>query len=235
MLIIGHRGARALEPENTLRALRRGMACADVVEIDVRLTKDGIPVVIHDATVDRTTDGTGPVKGYTIEGLKELDAGAGETVPTLHEVLDLVHGKAGLVVEIKEPGTEEIVVSVLMDRMPERLFLVSFHPGSVATAKKLLPGVPAGLICSQGTADPVGLARAAAADLILPRWDSLSREVVEQAHSAGLLVVPWTLNAEDEFEEAVRLGVDGLASDDPCAARRFLQSRAPAGISQTGS
>lgn len=233
MLIIGHRGARAVEPENTLRALRKGMACADLVEIDLRLTRDGIPVAIHDATVDRTTDGTGPVKGYTIEDLANLDAGEGERIPTLHEVLDLLRDETGLVVEIKEPGTEAIIVSVLMDRMPERLFLVSFNPGSVAMAKKLLPGAEAGLIYSGETDDPVGLARSVQADVVLPRWDRVSREVVERAHSAGLLVAPWVLNTEDDFGEAVRLGVDGFATDDPCAARRYLQEgglehRAPA-------
>ncbi len=225
MLIIGHRGARALAPENTLLALRRGMACADFVEIDVRLTKDGIPVAIHDATVDRTTDGTGPVKGYTIEDLARLDAGEGETIPTLREVLDLVHGRAGLVVEIKEPGTEVIIVSALIDRMPQRFILVSFNPQSVAMAKRLLPGVQAGLISSAEIGDPAEFARPAQADLILPRRDRLSREMVEQAHDAGLLVVPWTLNTEDDLEEAVRLGVDGFATDDPCAARRYLESR----------
>lgn len=225
MLIVGHRGARALEPENTLRALRRGMACADLVEVDLRLTRDGIPVAIHDATVDRTTDGTGSVKDYTIEELTKFDAGAGERIPTLREVLDLLRGEAGLIVEIKEPGTEAIIVSAIMDRMQERLFLVSFYPESVAMAKRLLPGAQAGLIYSGETDDPVELARAVDADVVLPRWDRVSRETVERAHSAGLLVVPWVLNAEDEFGEAVRLGVDGFATDDPCAARRFLQER----------
>ncbi|MCM2465828.1 glycerophosphodiester phosphodiesterase [Methanoculleus oceani] len=226
MLIIGHRGARALGPENTLRALRRGMACADLVEVDLRLTRDGIPVAIHDATVDRTTDGTGPVKGYTLEDLTALDAGEGETIPTLQAVLDLVHNESGLVVEIKEPGTEAIIVSMLMGRMPERLFLVSFHPESVAMAKRLLPGAQAGLIYSGEADDPVGLALSVQAEIILPRWDRVSHEVVERAHDAGLLVVPWVLNGEDDIEEAVRLGVDGFASDDPCAARRYLQGGA---------
>ena len=225
MLIVGHRGARALEPENTLRALRRGMACADLVEVDLRLARDGIPVAIHDATVDRTTDGTGSVKDYTIEELTKLDAGAGERIPTLHEILALLHGETGLVVEIKEPGTEAVIVSVLMDRMPERFFLVSFHPESVAMAKRLLPGAQAGLIYSGETGDPVELARSVEADVVLPRWDRVSRETVERAHDAGLLVVPWVLNTEDEFGEAVRLGVDGFATDDPCAARRYLQER----------
>jgi glycerophosphoryl diester phosphodiesterase len=225
MLIIGHRGARAVEPENTLRALRRGMECADLVEIDVRLTRDGIPVVIHDATVDRTTNGSGPVKNFTIEEVKNLDAGEGETIPTLQEVLDLVHGKAGLVVEIKEPGTEEIICSAIMDRWPERVLLVSFHPESVKLAKKLLPGVEAGLIYSQDIVDPVGLARTLRADGILPRWDRTSAEVVNRAHKEGLLVIPWTVNAENDVVKAVRIGVDGIASDDPCAARRYLQAR----------
>ncbi|MDK2891350.1 MAG: glycerophosphoryl diester phosphodiesterase, partial [Methanoculleus sp.] len=216
MLIIGHRGARALGPENTPSALRKGMACADLVEVDLRLTRDGIPVAIHDATVDRTTNGTGPVKGYTVEALAGLDAGEGERIPTLGEILDLVQNKAGLVVEIKEPGTEAVIVSALMDRMPERLFLVSFHPESVATAKRLLPGVQAGLIYSQETADLIALARSVQADLILPRWDRVSRELVERAHAAGLLVVPWILKAEDDIREALRLGIDGFASDDPC-------------------
>lgn len=225
MLIIGHRGARALAPENTLPALLKGMACADLVEIDVRLTGDEIPVAIHDATVDRTTDGTGPVKGYTIEELKRLNAGEGEAIPTLREVLDLVHGQMGLIVEIKEPGTEAIVVSVLMDRMPQRLILISFNPESVAMVKRLLPGVRAGLISTAEVDDPVGLARRVQADLILPRWDRLSREVVERAHGAGLSVIPGTLNREDALDEAVRLGVDGFATDDPCAARRYLEER----------
>ncbi|WP_292366154.1 MULTISPECIES: glycerophosphodiester phosphodiesterase [unclassified Methanoculleus] len=239
MLIIGHRGARALGPENTLLALRRGMACADLVEVDVRLTRDGIPVAIHDATVDRTTDGTGPVKGYTLEDIKRLDTGEGETIPTLLEVLDLVQGKKGLVVEIKEPGTEAIVASVIIGRMPERLFLVSFNPGSVAMAKNLLPGAQAGLIYSGEIVDPVGLARSAQADLILPRWDRVSREVVKRAHDAGLLVIPWLLNSPDDVDGAARIGVDGFASADPCAARRYLEGEGPerrvqSGLSRTG-
>jgi glycerophosphoryl diester phosphodiesterase len=223
MLIIGHRGARAVEPENTLRALRRGVECADLVEIDLRLTWDGIPVAIHDATVDRTTDGIGPVKGFRIEELKRLDAGEGEQIPTLREVLDLVHGRAGLVAEIKEPGTEEIICSAILDKLPEPLFLVSFHHGSVESAKRLLPGATVGLIYSDDIVDPVGVARSLQADALLPRWHRTSPALVHEAHEAGLLVVPWTLNGKDEIAEAVRMGVDGFASDDPCAARRFLQ------------
>ncbi len=225
MFIIGHRGAGGIEPENTLRALQKGIECADFVEIDLRLARDGIPVAIHDATLDRTTDGTGPVKDHTIEELKGLDAGGGETIPTLQEILRLICDRgAGLVVEIKEPGTEAIIASTLMGHMPDRLVLISLYPESVAMAKKLLPGARAGLIYLEPLDDPVGLARQIQAEIILPWWDLVSHEVVERAQGAGMLIVPWTLDAPDDIREAVRLGVDGFVADDPCTARRYLQS-----------
>ncbi|MDN7024278.1 glycerophosphodiester phosphodiesterase [Methanoculleus sp. FWC-SCC1] len=219
MFIVGHRGARARAPENTLAALRTGMACADYVEIDVRLTRDGIPVVIHDATVDRTTNGTGRVRDLALDDLRSLDAGEGEKIPTLREVLSLVDGRSGLIVEIKEQGTEEIVCSTLLENLPERCMLVSFHAGSVAAAKKLLPGAGAGLIFSEEQGDPVRDAADLGADAVLPRFDRLDGGLVRTAHERGLLVIPWVLNSVEDIHRAESLGVDGFASDDPCMAR----------------
>ncbi|HQM56162.1 MAG TPA: glycerophosphodiester phosphodiesterase family protein, partial [Methanoregulaceae archaeon] len=93
MFIIGHRGARAVEPENTLRAMKTGMTCADYIEVDVRLSCEGIPVIMHDPMLDRTTNGTGSVNAHTLEELKSLDAGKGESIPTLEEVCRLVSGR----------------------------------------------------------------------------------------------------------------------------------------------
>ncbi len=106
MHIMGHRGAPADEPENTLRSIRRALAMGvDAVEIDVQLTKDGELAVIHDGTVDRTTNGQGAVKDFTLAELKGLDAGKGEAIPSLAEMAAAVAGKAHLVIELKEPGT----------------------------------------------------------------------------------------------------------------------------------
>src|SRR5215212_6994015 len=100
MIVVGHRGAAALEPENTLRAFRRGIELGcDYLECDVHLTRDGRLAVIHDETVDRTTDGHGPVAGLTLDALRQLDAGLGERVPTLEEVLAEVRGRAGVLIE----------------------------------------------------------------------------------------------------------------------------------------
>ncbi len=102
--IMGHRGAPADEPENTLRSFARALAVGvAAVELDVQLTKDGRLAVIHDETLDRTTNGRGRVKDFTLAELKRLDAGRGEPVPSLEEVFDLVQGKAHLVVELKQP------------------------------------------------------------------------------------------------------------------------------------
>jgi glycerophosphoryl diester phosphodiesterase len=221
MLIIGHRGARALEPENTLRALRRGMECADYVEIDLRLSRDGVPVVMHDAALDRTTNGTGPVADRTHAELKLLDAGKGERIPAFSEVLDLVRGRSGLVVEIKEPGSEGLICRMLAENGPDGVYVVSFHPEVLVTVRRLLPGAQTGYIYSKAVSDPVQAAVAAGADVLLPRKDRADREVVRRAHDCGLLVFVWTLNTDEEFEAAAAMDADGFATDDPCSAREF--------------
>jgi len=229
MFVIGHRGARALEPENTLRALRRGMECAPYVEVDVRVSRDRHLIVIHDAAVDRTTNGTGAVGSLTLAELRSLDAGAGEQIPTLAEALDLVSRRGGgLVVEIKEPGSTVAVCAMLARVRPEPLIVASFHPEVFQPIIELLGDVATGLIYSRALADPVQAARAANASAIFPRFTRVTPGLVEAAHDAGLSVVPWTLNTDAEFARAMDLGVDGFASDDPCRARDFLATHTAA-------
>lgn len=225
MFIIGHRGARAVAPENTLAAVQKGMQCADYVEVDVRLSRDGIPVVIHDPTLDRTSSGKGPVRKYSVEELRRFDAGGGERIPTFEEVLYQVRGPCGLIVEIKEPGSEEAVCRLLKERSPERTLVVSFHDKSLVTAKKLLPQIRTGLIYSQEPENPLRAAQSVHAYAILPRFDRVTKDLVDRAHRLLMLVIPWTLNTGTEFWLAKEYGCDGFATDDPCAGRRYLQSQ----------
>jgi len=224
MLIIGHRGARAHEPENTLRALRLGMKCADYVEVDVRLSRDGVPVVIHDATVDRTTDGAGTVRDLTLRELKTLDAGCGAEIPTLREVLDCVRGTCGLFVEIKDANSVEGICRQLGEERLDNVFVVSFDADTVKRAGDLIPEAKTGLIVSETNPDPVEAALALGAAAVLPRFDLAERALVARAHRHHLLVFLWTPNTPDAWERACAIGADGLASDDPCAAREYLQS-----------
>ncbi len=222
MLIIGHRGARAKEPENTLRALAKGMECADFVEVDVRMSRDNELVIIHDRTLDRTTNGKGLVKDFTLEQLKKLDAGKCEKIPTLEEVLDLIRNNR-LIIEIKEDGSEENICAAIKERGFENIVLVSFSPQAIKNAKDLLPDLKTGLIFSKPFENPVRLALGIKASALLPKFELASRELVEKAHRHGLSVFPWTLNTEQEIKKAMDMGVDGFASDDPCFARELLQ------------
>ena len=222
MIIIGHRGARALEPENTLRAIRRGMQCADYVEIDVRMSSDGELVVIHDPTLERTTNGSGQVKDHTLRELLELDAGKGEKIPRLAQVLELVRGSSGLVVEIKEPGTEHLISGEVGHCRPDKLLFVSFHEESIAAISKEMPDAATGLIISDKHPANIGSARILGAAVILTKMSMLKSSMVKQAHDNGLLVVAWTLNSVEDYQAAGAMEVDGIATDDPCAARDFF-------------
>lgn len=225
MFIIGHRGARAVEPENTLRAIREGMKCADYVEIDVRLSKDRIPVVIHDATLDRTTDGTGLVGSFSFRELRKFDAGNGEKIPALEEACLLVTGRCGLFCEIKEQGSEGEVCTILSRAGPKNLHIVSFHPASLRAVRPLLPETRTGLIISRMVDDLPELAVHLGVDAILLKWNLVSPDLVAACHDRDLEIISWTLGTPAEFKEAALLGIDGLASDDPCSARRFFGER----------
>jgi glycerophosphoryl diester phosphodiesterase len=213
--VIGHRGARSIAPENTLESIRAAKKCgADYVEVDVRLSKDGYLVVIHDEAVDRTTNGTGRVEEMTLEEIKLLDAGRGERVPTLTETVALVEElDLGIVVEMKEEGLEDLVVQELEGR---RAIVTSFRHASVREIKELAD-IKTGIIISSLPIKPVDLALWADADSIFPRITNPN--LFKKAHRAGLEVYPWTINDPDQVRWLKRLGSDGIVTDEPCGIR----------------
>ncbi len=213
--VIGHRGARSIAPENTLESIRAAKKCgADYVEVDVRLSKDGYLVVIHDEAVDRTTNGTGRVEVMTLEEIKLLDAGMGERVPTLTEAVALVEElDLGIVIEMKEEGLEDLVVQELEGR---RAIVTSFRHASVREIKELTD-IKTGIIISSLPIKPVDLALWAEADSIFPRITNPN--LFKKAHRAGLEVYPWTINDPDQVRWLKRLGADGLVTDNPCGIR----------------
>jgi len=219
MRLIAHRGAGAEEPENTLRAIRRAAACrADTVELDVRLSSDHVPVVLHDATLERTTNGTGKVSATPLEQLRALDAGKGERIPTLAEALALACELGiELVIELKECGSEAAVLQeIAVAGMEQRVTIASFYHASVLTIKERAPRLTAGIILSSLPVFPIAVARAARADIIFQRYPRLTREYVEEASRNNITVIPWLINTREELEEVRRLGVRGFVTDHPC-------------------
>lgn len=202
------------------------MKCSDYIEVDVRLSHDHIPVIIHDARLDRTTSGTGQVNDWSVHELKGLDAGDGERIPTLHEMLNevLPAGK-GLVIEIKEQGSEDLVCSEIRNYFPENIIVVSFHRESLEVVRSSLPAIKTGIVIPN-TREKPGFVDSAwfEFDCILPRQDYFTRELTEKAHHSGLQVIPWTLNKPADIRKAFRIGVEGFVTDDPCQARQVVRS-----------
>jgi len=216
-LVIAHRGACYYEPENTLRSIGRALKLgAEMVEVDVRLSKDGEVVVIHDESVDRTTNGSGYVRDMSLKELKKLDAGFRESIPTLREVLGLVKGKATLAVELKEEAIEDKVVGLVEEEGFEAEVLVtSFLHDALRNVKGLNPEIKTGVIFRSRPVNPVQLALDVNADCLLPHYKYVDQSMVEEAHRRNLAVYPWTVNSKEDAQRLVAVGVDGIVTDKP--------------------
>jgi len=216
MLKIGHRGARAYEPENTVRSFQRAIELGvDAVELDVRKTKDNELVVIHNADVNKTTDGTGSVNELTLDEIKRLVTEKGEKVPTLAEVLDFVGKRVKILIELKEVGIEEQVLGLISQKgLMDNVIIVSFHEEVLQRVRELNAEVATGLIYVNHK-NPIQSAQDLKANYLLSLYRFTHSINVKKAHEKGLKVIVWTINSKEEVAEYMKKGVDGIASDRP--------------------
>jgi glycerophosphoryl diester phosphodiesterase len=235
-VVVAHRGASSAHPENTLLSFEAAIALGvPVVELDVRLTRDGHPVVMHDVDVARTTDGAGLLHELTLEQVRSLNAGTRARpapVPTLREVLELASGRAGVAIEIKNlpgdpgyvPDGEPSVAAALGDL--ERVgfagpvLVVSFNPSSIEAAAAAKAGIETGFLTTDAIAPEDGLAFVIEAghDFLLPGSRGLlarGLDVVERAHAAGVRIGTWTVDDRETFARLLEHGVDAVATNDP--------------------
>lgn len=230
-MVIAHRGFSGRYPENTLRSFSEALKLpVDAIELDVRRTKDGVLVVIHDETVDRTTDRKGRVRDFTWSEIQKLDAGswkgnefAGERIPRLEEALELVNGQKVVFLEIKEPDTTEQIVETLrsLDAF-SWVKIGSFHAQAIETAKKLVPEIPSSLIGSakvgasdETFADFVKDALKCGANSITVNYAGLTPERIRYCHQRCIFVGTWTVNDPELAKRMIAMGVDAIASDFP--------------------
>lgn len=225
--VTGHRGAAALEPENTIRSVRKALDLGvDQVEIDVHLTRDGKLIVMHDERVDRTTNGRGYVRDLTLEEIRKLDAGKGERVPTLQEVIDVVRGRAILQIELKGLDVERYTVdTVEKNRLVDGVMLTSFRHGAVRRTKELNPRLKTGVLFYCYPVRACQLALDARANAIHPNVDFVDRVMVEEAHRLGLEVRVWNSDDEEQMRRLVALGVDAIGSNRPDLLVRIVKER----------
>ena len=228
--VIAHRGASAAAPENTLVAqevARRGGA--DWIENDVQPSSDGVPFILHDSTVDRTTNGTGAIRSLSSTQLKALDAGswfaphyAGARMPTLAEQLADLRTRGGrLLLEIKGAHTRAEVariVSVIQEQqMTDRVLVQSFEVDALRYVRELAPELPLGLLRSTIDSDPVAVANQLGLATYNPRASSLLARpsIVAELHRAGVAVMAWTVDSAEEWKRLEELGVDGIVTNRP--------------------
>jgi glycerophosphoryl diester phosphodiesterase len=231
---VAHRGATGYAPENTIAAFDKGVEMkADYIEIDVQRSKDGELVIIHDNTVDRTTDGSGYVKDLTFEQISSLDAGSwkgeqftGEKIPTFDEILDRYHGKTGILIELKSPelypGIEGQVAQKLKERnldkpQNEKIIIQSFNFESMKITNSLLPKVPIGVLTSNRahTTEQALKEFATYADYFNPSYGIVSKELVDQVHSLGMKIQSWTVRSQEAADFLLEMNVDGIITDYP--------------------
>jgi len=242
-LVIAHRGASAYAPENTLPAFHlAGAMRADAIELDAKLSADGVVVIMHDPTLDRTTDGQGPVGVCTLEELKHLDAGSrfskeysGVRIPTLREVLAEIAAKLLVNIEMtnytnpRDLLPEAVTALVKELDLERRVLLSSFHPLALLRARNLAPTIPLGLLVGKGQPSWQRLVlRALIPHQAYHPFESVLRTSdIRGNHRRGRRVHVWTVNAESRIREVVCAGADGVITDVPDLARRVCDESKP--------
>jgi len=231
-VVMAHRGASAAAPENTLIAYKKAIEMgADYAELDVRQTKDGVIVLMHDKTVHRTTGVKGFVWDFTLEELKQLEAGSwfgeefrGEPVPTLGEVIRLVKGRMKLDIEVKisenEPGIAQRVVDIVRSEdFSKDCIITSFDMETIKTFNSIAPDLETGLIFEKEYQTDVF---EGPWEVLCSNFELVDLEFVQLAKESGKKIFVWTVNDREEMLRLIGLGVDGIITDRPDLLKSVL-------------
>ena len=243
-VVIGHRGASAYYPENTMSAFKAAYDMgAEMIELDILLSKDGIPVVIHDETLDRTTNGTGFVADYTLKELRKLDAGhwfgqehSGEQIPTLEEVIEFAKGKIALNIEIKTEavtdelsgGIEEKALNLVKKHgIEEYVLFSSFDYRAISHLKELDVDISVALLYEKRQSArriPSKLIRDYNADAFNCSHRQFSKKWSEDAQKHDIPVFVYTVNKQRQMKKVIRRGASGIFSDKPDLLKKVVDN-----------
>ena len=217
VLRIGHRGAAGHAPENTLAAIQKGIALGvDFVEIDVRRTADGVLVALHDETVNRTTNGKGRIDRLSLQDIRTFNAGNGEYIPTLEEVLKLAAGRAGLMLELKvKEVAQQTVEAVREAGFSDPIIYASFLHDELTHVRAVDPEASLMVLFGRLPHAPVARAIGYRPSHVGLRHDTATRHLVDAFHHADLLVFVYTADSSDDIQHALSVGVDGVISNFP--------------------
>ncbi len=224
-LVVAHRGASGLAPENTMAAHRVAFRTgAHMIETDVQETEDGKLVCIHDFDVDRTTNGSGAIAELSYREIREFDAGDGENIPSLEEVLDYTRGKLKLNIELKVTDIEKKVLDLVKERkMIPDVTISSFLHGTLVSTRTLDTEVSTAVLVTKLRDDMISYVNELEANALNPNHKTISPVLVNDAHSSNILIFPWTVNDSSRMKVLYSMGVDGIITDFPDVAIKVLQ------------
>jgi len=239
MINYAHRGASGYFPENTMLAFQEGVKMgATGLETDVQMTKDGVLILIHDETLNRTTNGKGFVKDYTYQEIAELDAGSwykrsfrGEKIPTLRELLEFVKDKNIILnLELKNSlipyhGMEELVLQLIKEyKVEKKIIISSFNHHSIVKVKKLNNKIKTAILYTEGLFHPERYAKYVGADAIHPYYLAINEEIVKEVKKEKILINPYTVNKEEDMLNLIKIGVDGIITNYPDILHKLLST-----------
>jgi glycerophosphoryl diester phosphodiesterase len=237
-MVIAHRGASSYAPENTVAAFDLALEIGvSHIELDVHFTSDDHLVVIHDDTVDRTTNGRGPVTSHTLAALTALDAGSwfggkfvGARIPTFADVLERYRGRAHIHTEIKGRSAhlaERTVDLVRRHGMVDHVTITSFQRASLAETRAYAPELPTGWLVGEVTDAIVADARAMGLTQLCPRANTITAGLVDRLHREGFVVRAWGVATEELMRQVVEAGADGMTVNFPDLLLTYLQTGRP--------
>jgi glycerophosphoryl diester phosphodiesterase len=224
--VYAHRGASAERPENTLPAFARALELgADGIELDVHLSRDGVPVVIHDDTVNRTTNGEGAVAEMAAADLQALDAGGGAGVPTLANVLDLVDDRMHVDIEVKVAAAADAVLAETIQRPTLSFAISSFNHDVLRHVRAVHPRVELWPLTLGVADDVLATANALGSPCIAVHDPLLNAEIVEYARGRGVECWVWTVNDPERAVMLAQMGAIGICTDNPAAMLERIRDR----------
>ena len=217
MKIIGHRGAAGYTLENTLASFQKAIKIGcDGTELDVHLTRDNIPVVIHDSTVDRVTSGSGIVSQMSLEEIKKLDCKDKQKIPTLQEVIDLCREKINLKIELKaDVAVRQVAEALKQNNIVPGTSVLSFDKGTLKEIRKILPDLSLCYLFEEYSDDVWKLAEDLSLEFLGPKYWIVDQEVIDKSHSLGIKIYTWTVNEKKTGKKLETMGVDELVTDYP--------------------
>jgi glycerophosphoryl diester phosphodiesterase len=243
-MVFAHRGASASAPENTLISFQKAVETGvEAIELDVKLSSDNEVIVLHDQTLDRTTNGSGDLRNHTLTSLRKLDAGSkfdtkfgGEKIPTLREVLDVFGTKIKINIELTNyasPGDELVTLVVSLVRqfnLEEQVMFSSFNPGNLRKARVLCPQIPNGLLALDGAAGWLARSRFTMwvpHEALHPYYKDVTESLIQREHQHGRRVHIWTVNLEAQMRQLYGWGADAIFTDDPLLAKQVVSELFP--------